>query len=786
MKKVIPNFLFVVIQLIIAIGSNAQNLVPNPSFENFTSCPFTLAQMDLLDDWYTPTPTTPDFYHTCSAYPVSIPVNLAGTQETLTGDGYTGLVVHHGAPIPDYREYIQAVLTEPLVAGQCYDVEMFTSAAETWPRFGINHVGIYLSATPPPISPNGQINVTPQVFYDDVVLDIDNWTQLTGTFIADGGEQYITIGNFYEAGNYTIELLSPPNGGEFAAYSFIEDVRVELAQGGQQDIEATICEGECYEYEGEDYCVAGTYQIPVQGSCFSLVNLTIYVDDLATVAIDQPETLDCTITSVFLDASGSTSGPGITYQWSGPNNFDSNEQNPEVFEPGIYTLIVSGEGFCSSIDSIEVLEEIIYPEIEAEVSGVLDCNNPVITLTGSSTTPNVTYQWTGPGVDTNTPVATTLQSGVYTLVITTSAGCSSTEEVEVLEDLTPPDIFAEVQGQLDCNTSSVILTGSSTTPNVTYVWSGPGLNVNTPIALAEQVGIYTFVVLGSNGCVSSQSVTVEEIITVLDIEASVDGILDCANTSVTLMGSSNAPNITFQWIGPGVFANTPQAQTEQEGEYFFTVTDDNGCTAETSVFVVQNTEAPTIAINTPDTISCDLTSVAIDASASNGLGTLNFEWQNSNGDILGNSAILDVGTSGSYILIITDDENSCTAISTVEVFGNTEQPLAVVESNGVLDCQNDLVTLDGSGSTGDPLSYEWTDTNGDVISIAMSVDVFEQGNYTLLVSNTENGCSSTMTIEVELNAEFPTAVAEVNTILDCTNTEGSCEHKYFHVQPPQH
>ena len=65
----------------------------------------------------------------------------------------------------------------------------------------------------------------------------------------------------------------------------------------------------------------------------------------------------------------------ITYTWTGPNNFNSTLQNPEVFDPGTYTLVVSGGGLCPSEASIVVIEEIVFPDISAEVSGMIDCNN---------------------------------------------------------------------------------------------------------------------------------------------------------------------------------------------------------------------------------------------------------------------------------------------------------------------------------------------------------------------------------------------------------------------------
>src|SRR5690606_15986553 len=103
------------------------------------------------------------------------------------------------------------------VAGQCYYLEMFTSPARPVDTtFGVqwivcyatSHVGMYLSQEPPPLPPSGPwiIDVTPQVYYDFVVNDTLGWTKLSGTYIAEGGEQYITIGNFFQPGEFMEEF----------------------------------------------------------------------------------------------------------------------------------------------------------------------------------------------------------------------------------------------------------------------------------------------------------------------------------------------------------------------------------------------------------------------------------------------------------------------------------------------------------------------------------------------------------------------------------------------------
>ncbi len=98
MKTRIPQvFFFFIPLLFFIINLNAQNLVPNPNFEDYSSCPTGEGQIDVLDDWYSPTAGTPDFFHGCfgpGIGGVGVPINFMGNQLALSGKGYAGFLAH--------------------------------------------------------------------------------------------------------------------------------------------------------------------------------------------------------------------------------------------------------------------------------------------------------------------------------------------------------------------------------------------------------------------------------------------------------------------------------------------------------------------------------------------------------------------------------------------------------------------------------------------------------------------------------------------------------------------
>lgn len=57
--------------------TNAQNLVPNPSFEEFDDCPFLPGQIEEATGWFDIIGGC-DYFHTCGSNGYGVPVNLAG------------------------------------------------------------------------------------------------------------------------------------------------------------------------------------------------------------------------------------------------------------------------------------------------------------------------------------------------------------------------------------------------------------------------------------------------------------------------------------------------------------------------------------------------------------------------------------------------------------------------------------------------------------------------------------------------------------------------------------
>jgi OmpA-OmpF porin, OOP family len=219
-----------------------QNLVPNPGFEEHDTCP-NLERLHGLRHWIMPTPGTSDYYNECSPKYFRLPDTYWGHQPPSEGKGCVAIYCsgwYH--TYRNYREYIQARLIEPLKKGQKYRVAFYVSLADIC-KWSVDCIGAYFSEVPirsastrcfgyfSPLNMmiTGQIPDTrryvPQVYHKGGYLkDKDNWMLVSGEFIAKGGEQYITIGNFFDS--YERPPSKTGAGSRSGAYYFIDDVEV--------------------------------------------------------------------------------------------------------------------------------------------------------------------------------------------------------------------------------------------------------------------------------------------------------------------------------------------------------------------------------------------------------------------------------------------------------------------------------------------------------------------------------------------------------------------------------
>ena len=502
----------------------------------------------------------------------------------------------------------------------------------------------------------------------------------------------------------------------------------------------------------------------------------------------NPSNATLTCATNFVTLSGSSSTSGVTYAWTGPNNFNVASSSANAFSAGTYTLTatIASTG-CKSTANVTVIQNTTPPQLSpiSPSAATLTCSSPSATLTGSSSTTGVTYSWAGPNSFTGTgttAVATTQGSYILTVTDPTN-GCTNTTTAAISQNFTPPaQVTAFNNGPLTCAITSVTLTGNSQTAGVTYAWTGPNnFTASGATATTGVAGTYTLTVTNPvNGCTTITNTVVAQNTTTpagLAIASNTGAtLLTCTSPSITLTASTTATSgITFNWAGPGNFTSSAASiSATSPGTYLVTATNSsNGCTASTSADVTQNTTPPASPLLTSNPLnallSCTTTSIALNANSSN--PNVGYTWTGPGGFTF-NGMTTSVNVPGTYTVTATDPANGCRSTSSAVVTEDTTHPTLVATSslpaNSLLTCTNTSVIITASSGTSG-VTYGWTGPNGFTAN-GISATVTTPGNYTVTVTNPNNGCSTSVTAStVTQNTNVPNAVsATVSNKLTCS------------------
>lgn len=299
------------------VAIEAQNLVPNPSFETFTACPTFASQLNLAAPWHNPTQGTPEYFNACANFGdwVSVPAQpTGGYQEAHSGNAYAGIFTYRN-DVAQMREYLEVELSEPLQAGQCYYFEMFVNMPNDQ-RYATDGIGACIKTGSTNVNNVFVLPLAPQIknMPGNVISDTAAWTRVSGYFTAVGGENHVVIGNFNTDENTVVADINAGAWYNSSSYLLIDDVSITPSELS--------------------------------------VNL-------------GSDTTYCTVSEVLLDATQADAD----YSWQD----GSSQASFNVVQSGTYEVIVR-RGGCSVSDAI-TLQMLSFPQ--SHLNDTLICINDV-------------------------------------------------------------------------------------------------------------------------------------------------------------------------------------------------------------------------------------------------------------------------------------------------------------------------------------------------------------------------------------------------------------------------
>lgn len=220
------------------------NLVYNGGFEDFEKKIKEAGAIEQAIDWMAPSEGKADLFNEyAKAEEFQVPKNQFGEADAMNGSsGYAGLMLYSEKGV-EPKDFIQIKLRTELEEEKVYCVKFHVMLA--WmSKYACNNLGVYLSEKGLSGDDLSRDSLQPHVVHSQnrIFSEQFEWEPICQTYIASGGEEYITIGNFGSLSETQTEKIKKPKGSTGTqirgAYYYIDEVSVINMAG----LEACDCE----------------------------------------------------------------------------------------------------------------------------------------------------------------------------------------------------------------------------------------------------------------------------------------------------------------------------------------------------------------------------------------------------------------------------------------------------------------------------------------------------------------------------------------------------------------
>lgn len=307
-------------------------------------------------------------------------------------------------------------------------------------------------------------------------------------------------------------------------------IRVSGTAGGVGPYSFTLSDGTTNATGSFTGLAAGSYTIGVGDAtgCTTPLPISVTVNQPASLpvaSLTPSSTVVCGGLSVTLTASGSGGTSGYLFDFGSGSSATNTTVVTPVLGGNTYSLTVTDANSCTAIASTIVQRTTNPTALLSPTSGTLTCAEPRVTLIASDGAglPGDTFSFSGPGIVSQDAIGGTAivnAPGIYSVTVSTGAGCTNVTTTTVDGDGTEPTVVLTFY-----NNSSVVVTNqfptvtilSGSNPilrasgGVFYEWMLVIDRINsyeirqaeantTGIFSIHQPGPYKLTVTGTNGC----------------------------------------------------------------------------------------------------------------------------------------------------------------------------------------------------------------------------------------------------------------------------------------------
>ncbi len=348
---------------------------------------------------------------------------------------------------------------------------------------------------------------------------------------------------------------------------------------------------------------------------------------------------------------------------------------------------------------------------------IADAGNNQTVCAGTSVTLAATggtsYQWNN-GVTNGVPFLPTATT-TYTVTVTNANGCTATDNVQVTVNSL---LIAEAgNNQTICAGTSITLTATGGT---SYQWNN-GVTNGVPF-VPTATTTYT-VTVTSNDCSATDNVMITvnplpnaQITSFTDASCGMNDGSAIASGGIGYLWSNGQTTASITGLAPN--------------NYTVTVTDINGCTADTNVTIGQISAPSATASSTNE--NCNQSNGTTTVVASGGTGNYAYTWSTNPQQTSATATGLPAGT---YTVTVTD--GNCSATTSTIVLPISGPTASFTAFPVPVDINETISFLDNS--SGNIVSWQWNlDDGSQATGTSFNHQYTTTGNYTVTLVVTDN------------------------------------------------
>lgn len=433
--------------------------------------------------------------------------------------------------------------------------------------------------------------------------------------------------------------------------------------------------------------------------------------------------------------------PGWTASWTTPSGGAMNYPLTALIAGTYHVTLTDAQGCSGSAQTN--LTALQAPLVIIDPLSPTFCPGGSIPLTANvpSGGPIASILWTIPQGSATTQSITANQPGTYSVTVTNSLGCSSSDTVQVsvapgLNIAFPQDTIAL------CGGGTIQLSPNIAGGNAPffYAWDTPQGVSNFDTIPAFTAGTYHVTVTDANGC-SGMASTELVFSNQLNVSITPSPAQFCEGDSVLLQANvaGGTGLITYQWTTPNGMPSNQQVWAAVSGIYMVTVTDASGCSGIITASVTA-LAMPTVGLDPLQDTICPGQVLPITATGSGGQAPYQYAWAGPGGPASGPAIIATL--PGVYQVTLTD-QNGCQDVGSSLIVPSSPITLTVDPFNPTF-CSGSTATVTATANGGNgPYLYNWSGPG--LMSTTNPATISQAGTFTVDVIDI-NGCTASLDI----------------------------------------